>query len=64
MFNGTLWAGIGVTAAAFLLILLIRYIVGDQGDWAPLLYAVPVMAGLLAYLVIASSKKNKPNGRQ
>jgi len=62
MFNGTLWAGIGVTALVFLLILGIRAAVGDHGDWFPLLYALPAIAGLLIYQIIANKKKRTPNG--
>lgn len=59
MFNGTLWAGIGVTAAVFLIIIGIRAVVGDQGEWFPLWYAVPFIAGLLAYLVLSTRTKKK-----
>lgn len=60
MFNGTFWGGIGVTAAAFLLIIGIRAVVGDQGEWAPLLYAVPVMAAMMFFVIRAVNKKKSP----
>lgn len=59
MFNGTLWAGIGVAAAAFLLIIILNWLIKPPGDWGPIFIAVPIMAGGLYWLIRAVDKKKK-----
>lgn len=60
MFNGTLWKGIGVVVAAFLLILFLDWIINPKGDWGPIFIVVPVMAGGLYWLIRAVDKKKQP----
>lgn len=59
MFNSTLWGGIVVTVAAFLLIIGIDWIFKPQGDWTMIFVAVPVMLGLLYGLIRSVNRKPK-----
>lgn len=55
--------GIGITLGAFLLLMLIfKLFGGDAGqagrsDWFPLVYILPVMAGLLFFFMYKEGQK-------
>lgn len=56
--------GIVITVGTYLLLILIHALLGgDKGqsgrsDWFPLIYIIPVMAGLLTYFIV----KDKGDG--